>query len=177
MKQKKIINVFYISLFAAMILALLMIYLVRVYIHKQMKKHAIHDHDTHLFNQKYFLAELHTTVARAKRENSPLSMFFLSVDNFGTYDAKQQKYLAQKTAHILSTVTRDSDTVCRYDDDHFAVLMPLADQEHAIHLEERMREAVKGYDFHLTPEPQFSFKTTQLNDNETEEDFIERSRK
>ena len=48
LKQKKLINLFYASLAVATLLALLIIYLVRVYIHQQMKKHAIHDHDTHL---------------------------------------------------------------------------------------------------------------------------------
>ena len=176
MKQKEIINIFYVSLLLAMIFTLLLIYLVRVYIHRQMKKHAIHDHDTHLFNKKYFLAQLHTAVARAKRENNPLSMFFLSVNNFGTYNAQQQKHLIRKTAHILNMITRDSDTVCRYNENHFAVLMPLTDNKHALHLEERMKKALHDYDFHLTPEPELSFKTTQLNDNETEEDFILRSK-
>ncbi len=176
LKQNKMINTFYLSLILAMILLLLVIYFVRVYIRQQIKKHAIHDLETHLFNRKYFLAQLHTAVERAKRENSPLSMFFLSVDNFGTYDAKQQKHLVQKVGHILGIVTRESDTVCRYDDNHFAVLMALTDKENALHLETRMREALSKHDFQITPEPQFGFKTTQLNDNETKEDFMERSR-
>jgi diguanylate cyclase (GGDEF)-like protein len=178
LKQKKIINVFYISLLIAMMLALLTIYLVRVYIHKQLKKHAIHDHDTHLFNQKYFLAELHTTVERAKRENNPLSMLFVSIDNFSTgqYDDKQQKHLAQKIAHILSIITRDSDLVCRFDNNHFTILMALTAKGEALHLEKRIKDALEAYDFHTMPKPEFSFNTTQFENSETEESFIARSK-
>ena len=177
LKQKEIINIFYISLLVAMILALLMIYLVRVYIHRQMKKHAIHDHDTHLFNRKYFLAELCTTVERAKRGNVSLSIFFLSISNFTSagYDTKQQKHLVQKVGHILGAITRNSDIACRFDDNHFAILMALTDKEAAYHLETRIKEALDWYDFHLIPKPQFSFKTTEFDQNETEEEFIARS--
>ncbi|AKF24223.1 hypothetical protein YH65_01535 [Sulfurovum lithotrophicum] len=178
LKQKEIINVFYISLLLAMIFTLLLIYFVRVYIHRQMKKHAIHDHDTDLFNQKFFLAELQTAVARAKRENSPLSIFFLSVTNLkgGIYDAKQQKHLAQKIAHVISMSTRDSDTVCRYDEEHFAILMPMADREAALHLETRLKTALSHYEFHVDPQPEFDFITTQFDNSETEESFITRSK-
>jgi diguanylate cyclase (GGDEF)-like protein len=143
-----------------------------------MKKHAIHDHDTHLFNQKYFLARLHTAIERAKREKSPLSMFFLSVDNFTdqAYDAKQKKHLIQQTGHILSLVTRESDTVCRYDDNHFAVLISLTDKNNALNLEKRMKHALEEHDFRIIHEPQFSFKTTEFDSAETQDEFIARSK-
>ena len=177
MKQKEIINIFYISLLAAMALSLLMIYFVRAYIQQQIKKHAIYDLETNLFNRKYFLAALHTKVAKAQRENSPLSLFFFSLHHLDTYNAKQQKHLIQKAGHILATVTRGSDTVCRYDENHFAVLMPQTNEENALNLEIRLKKALESYDFQLAPEPKFSLKTTQLDDNETEEDFIARSKK
>jgi len=178
LKQQKIINIFYISLLAAMILTLLMIYLTRVYIHTQIKKHAIYDPEIHLFNQKYFLAQLHTAIERAKREKSPLSICFLSIDNMinGQYDKKQQKHLIQQVAHILAIVTRESDTVCRYNDDHFAVLMSLTDKEDALNLEKRIRKALEAHSFHLTPAPQFNFKTTEFNPDETKEAFLIRSK-
>jgi diguanylate cyclase (GGDEF)-like protein len=155
----------------------MLIYFIRAYIQYQQKKNSIHDHDTHLFNQKYFLARLHTAIERAKREKSPLSMFFLSVDNFTdqAYNTKQKKHLSQQTAHILGLVTRESDTVCRYDDNHFAVLMSLTDKNDALNLEERMKCALEAYNFKVTPEPQFTFKTTEFDPSETKGEFIARS--
>ena len=178
LKQNKIKNIFYISIVGTLILLLMLIYFIRAYIQYQQKKNSIHDHDTHLFNQKYFLAQLHTAIERAKREKSPLSIFFLSVDNFTdqTYDAKQKKHLIQQTGHILSLVTRESDTVCRYDDNHFAVLMSLTDKNSALNLEKRMKHALEEHDFRIIHEPQFSFKTTEFDSGETQDEFIARSK-
>ncbi len=179
LKQNKIINIFYLSLTLAMIFALLMIYLVRVYIHRQMKKHAIHDHETKLFNKKYFLAELHSTCARSKRHENPLSLLFVSLDNFTkeTYDKKTRKDLLLELGKFFTSVTRASDILCRYDENHFAVLLPLTAKENALVLEDHLKEALKKHDFRVTPEVEFSFATTQFDTDETEESFITRSKK
>jgi len=178
LKQKKIINIFYISLALAMIFALLMIYLVRVYIHRQMKKHAIYDHETKLFNKKYFLTELHSTFSRAKRHESPLSLIFVSLNGFTdkTYDKKTKRNLMQELGEVFTFVTRDSDISCRYDENHFAILVPLSDREHALLLEDRLEKALEDHNFEVTPEMKFSFVTTEANADETEEAFISRTK-
>ena len=177
LKQKKIINIFYISLALAMIFALLMIYLVRVYIHKQMRKHSIHDHETHLFNQKYFLSELHSTFSGSIRHENPLSLLFVSLNGFTekTYDKKTKNNLMKELGEVFTSVTRNSDISCRYDENHFAVLLPITNREHALILEDRLREALENHDFKVTPEMKFSFVTTEANSEETEEVFISRT--
>jgi len=179
LKQNKMINLFYFALAIAMILALLMIYLVRIYIYRQMKKHAIHDHETKLFNKKYFLAELHSTCARSKRHENPLSLLFVSLDDFTkkTYAKKTRKDLLLKLGELFTFVTRDGDILCRYDENHFAVLLPLTARENALVLEDRLKEALGKHDFRVTPEVEFSFATTQFDTDETEESFITRSKK
>jgi len=179
LKQNKIINIFYLSLTFAMIFALLMIYLVRTYIHIQMKKHTIHDHETKLFNKKYFLAELHSTCARSKRHENPLSLLFVSLGDFTkeTYDKKTRKALLLELGELFTFVTREGDILCRYDENHFAVLLPLTTRENALVLEDRLKENMKKHDFRVTPEVEFSFITTQLDTDETEESFITRTKK
>lgn len=179
LKQKKIINIFYMSLAVGMILTLLTIYLVRTYIHIQMKKHAIHDHETHLFNKKYFLSELHSTFSRSIRHKNPLSLLFVSLNDFTekTYDKKTKINIMKQLGEIFTTVTRISDIPCRYDENHFAVLLPLTDKEHALILEDRLREALEEHDFKVSPEIDFSFATTQADPEESEETFIGRTQK
>jgi diguanylate cyclase (GGDEF)-like protein len=179
LKQNEIKNMFYISIIGTLMLMLLLIYFIRAYIQHQLKKHAIYDSDTHLFNRKYFLAKLHTAIERAKREKRPLSILFLSVENLadGVYSEKEKRYLAQKIGHILSTVTRESDTVCRYDTVHFAILMTQTDKIQVQPLEIRIREALKSHQFQLAPEPHFGCKISEFDveGEETEEAFIKRS--
>jgi len=179
LKQKKIINVFYLSLSLAMILALLMIYLVRAYIHQQMKKHAIYDHDTKLFNKKYFCAELKTSCARAVRNNAPLSLLTISIDDFGEeskqYGQKLQAYILKTFGGLITSVIRESDIACRYDGNHFSILLPDTSEDNALVLEKRVRETLDKHDFGVIPELKFKFATAHLNYKESSEAFRART--
>ncbi len=179
LKQKKIINVFYLSLALAMILALLMIYLVRAYIHQQMKKHAIYDHETKLFNKKYFCAELKTSCARAVRNNAPLSLLTISIDDFGKeskqYSQKMQAYILKIFGGLITSVVRESDVACRYDENHVSILLPDTSEENALVLEKRIRETLDKHDFSVIPELKFKFATAHLNYKESAEAFRART--
>ncbi len=179
LKQKKIINVFYLSLALAMIVALLMIYLVRTYIHQQMKKHAIYDHETKLFNKTYFCAELKTSCARAARNNSPLSLLSISIDDFGKeskhYSQKMQAYILKSFGGLITSVVRESDVACRYDENHFSILLPDTSEENALILEKRVRETLEKHDFGVIPELNFKFATAHLNYKESAETFQSRA--
>jgi len=177
LKQKKIKNMFYINIIGTLIFMLLLIYFVRSYIHHQLKKHAIHDYDTQLFNKKYFLAELHTTTERAKRYDKPLSLCFISLDNLagGNYNKKTKQEIIKKFAEILSSVARNSDIVSRYEEDQFAILMALTERNNALRFEERLKEALKSYPIDTTPKIKISFSTIQFDNNETDTSFIKRA--
>jgi len=178
LKQNKMINLFYFALAVAMLFTLLIIYAVRLYIHKQMKKHAIHDHDTKLFNKKYFCAELKTSSARAERNNSPLSLLSISIDNFEKeskkYDIKTREHILNMLGGLIISLTRTSDVACRYDEDRFSILLPDTSEENALILEERIREAFEAHDFGISPELTFKFATTHLHDKESADAFIAR---
>ncbi len=179
LKQNKMINLFYFALAVAMLLTLLIIYMVRLYIHKQMKKHAIHDHETKLFNKKYFCAELKTSCARAVRNQSPLSMLSISIDDFGKesthYNQKMQAYILRIFGGLITSLTRESDVACRYDDNHFSILLPDTSEENALMLEKRLREALEKHDFGVVPELNFKFATAHLNYKESAEAFRTRT--
>ncbi len=178
LKQNKMINLFYFALAVAMLLTLLIIYLVRLYIHQQMKKHAIHDHETKLFNKQYFSAELKTSCARAVRNNAPLSLLSISIDDFGKeskhYSQKMQAYLLKSFGGLITSLIRESDVACRYDDNHFSILLPDTSEENALILEKRVRETLERHDFGAIPELKFKFATSHLHYKETPDAFIGR---
>ncbi len=177
--QTSLSNIIYITSALSVLFALYSIYFVRLYIEKQMKKHSIHDHETHLFNQKYFLSELHSTFSGSIRHENPLSLLFVSLNGFTekTYDKKTKNNLMKELGELFTSVTRNSDISCRYDENHFAVLLPLTDRVHALILENRLKEALENYDFKVSPEMKFSFVTTEANAEDTEEAFIARTLK
>jgi len=177
LKQNKMINLFYFALAVAMILTLLIIYMVRLYIHQQMKKHAIYDHETNLFNKKYFLSELKTSCARSARHNYPLSMLSILIDNFGTgsYDKKTKEHILKVLGGMVTSLTRTSDVACRYDEDQFSILLTDTEEENALFLEGRIREALEKHDFDVSPALNFKFSTIHFDTNETSETFVSRT--
>jgi len=175
LKQNKIENFFYINMIIAIIFLLLMIYLVRVYIHLQMKKHAIHDHETQLFNKKYCLAELKTSCARAKRYGYPLSTVSVSITNMDTYDQKTKKIMLHTFGELMRSATRISDVACRYDENHFMILLPDPEENSADQCQERIGKIFEAYNFNIAPKPEFKFSTTHYRTDENEESFMART--
>jgi len=177
-KEKKLINMFYWNLAGAMFLSFLMIYLVRTYIQMQMKKHAIYDHETKLFNKKYFLAALRSVFSTARRHENPLSISFVSLNDFAndTYSKHTKEKLLIQIGKLFNSILRESDISSRYDENLFAILLPLTDKSQAFIMENRLKEILEKHDFKVAPKVNFSFATTQLEINETEEEFISRTK-
>ena len=175
LKQNKIENIFYINMITAIIFLLLMIYFVRIYIHLQMKKHAIHDHVTKLYNKKYCLAELKTSCARSQRYNYPLSMVSITIENMEAYDKKAKQSMLDTFGTLMRSATRVSDVACRYDENHFIILLPDPEENSAELCQERIGKIFQEYNFNTTPKPEFKFSTTCYNTEESEEKFMERA--
>jgi len=178
LKQNKLINMFYWNLAIAMLLSLLLIYMVRTYIHIQMKKHAIYDLETKLFNKKFLLSELRGICPRSVRHKFPLSVLSFSIINFDEMDSGYNKKTRQRVfnifGEIILSVTRVSDIACRYDESHFYIILPFTEEKNALILEGRVREILETHDFETIPEPKFKFATLQFNGVETTEAFITR---
>ena len=179
LKQKKIINIFYISLALGMILTLLTIYLVRTYIHIQMKKHAIHDHETTLFNKKYLLAELKAMCARAVRHEYPLSLLQIEIEGFEgdstRYDKKTKLQTLKAFGTLMHSVVRDGDLPSRYDENHFLILLPHANKENALLFEDRVRQALMQDECIISEKIKLNFTITEFDKEESSEAFIGRS--
>ena len=175
--QTPLSSLIYVTSALSVLFALYSIYFVRLYIQKQMKKHSMHDHETHLFNKKYFLAELHSTFDRSIRHENPLSLISVTLNGFSdkTYNKKTKSKLLRELGEIFTSVTRNSDITSRYDTDHIAVLLPLTDKAHAQILEGRLQEALSNHNFDVTPQMNFDFVTTEANAEETAEAFTTRT--
>ena len=179
LKQSKMINMFYFSLAVAMIFILLLIYIIRTYIHIQMEKHAIHDHESLLFNKKYFLAELKTTCSWSARHDYPLSMLCISIDQFEKENKTYTNRIKRNTLKILGilihALVRDGDIPCRYDENHLFILLPFTEKENALFLEERIGAALEKDNWIRSKNIVCQFKTTEFDKSESEEAFILRA--
>ena len=106
-------------------------------------------------------------------------MLSISIDDFGEeskhYSQKIQAYILKTFGGLITSLTRESDVACRYDENHFFILLPDTSEENALVLEKRIREALEKHDFGVVPELNFKFATAHLNYKEEAETFLSRT--
>jgi diguanylate cyclase (GGDEF)-like protein len=108
-----------------------------------LEKLATHDGLTGLANRRYFDEAMRTEWARAMRENQPLSLLMVDVDNFKAYNDAHGHLggdaCLQRIATAVSSEMRANDVVARYGGEEFAVILPNQALKGAAIVAERIR--------------------------------------
>jgi len=112
-----------------------------------LKKMALMDALTGLFNSQYLWIRINEEFASAKRYKTPLSLivfdidFFKNVnDNFGHLAGDK---VLQLLAHVLQTQIRKGDIAARVGGEEFAILLPHTSKTEAAGIAERTRHLIK----------------------------------
>src|SRR5512138_495908 len=96
----------------------------------KLQEQAIRDPLTNVYNRRYMAEFLDQEIARAERENYPVSIAIMDMDHFkqfnDNYGHKCGDVVLQAFANFLVEHTRKSDVVCRYGGEEFVILMPNA---------------------------------------------------
>jgi diguanylate cyclase (GGDEF)-like protein len=99
---------------------------------------------TGLLNHPTFAEHLAAAVAR----HEPFSLVMLDLDTFksvnDTFGHQAGDRLLREIALAIVAAGRESDLVFRYGGDEFALILPGADSEAAVHVAERVRVAVEA---------------------------------
>jgi diguanylate cyclase (GGDEF)-like protein len=108
---------------------------------------ARHDPVTELANRREFERRLSEHVG--SRRHEPVSVLWIDLDRFGAVLKRSGhevcNHFLKSLGQMLLTKVRASDPVARMEDDHFAVLLPDCDQQHAEIVAEKIRAAVFIY--------------------------------
>lgn len=128
----------------------------RKQMHERLQHMAQYDQLTHLPNRQLFLDRLKTALARARRDQTLLSLLFIDLDRFkhvnDTLGHAMGDLLLQRVAQRLLECVRASDTVARLGGDEFVVLLEGGHaREHATTAAEKILAAF-GKDFDLEGE-------------------------
>jgi diguanylate cyclase (GGDEF)-like protein len=103
---------------------------------------------TGLYNRRYFDAQLHREILRARAEGRPLSLVLLDIDRFHdvntTHGWPTGDRVLQSFATVLQSTVRATDWVARYGGEEFVIVMPDTTMESARPVAERVRQAFAG---------------------------------
>lgn len=123
-------------------------------LHEEIKKLAITDGLTGLYNYRYFCENLRREIAICKRLNLSLSFLMIDIDYFknvnDTYGHLEGDNILQKLGMFLRFQLRVSDMVARYGGEEFIIIAPGICKEKAFLMGERIRKEVEERLF--TPE-------------------------
>jgi len=97
-------------------------------LHASLRKQALRDPLTNLYNRRYMDEALKREIARAKRENYPITVVLIDLDFLKKFNdagghATGDRAL-RSLAGLLSRSSRLEDIVCRFGGDEFIVILP-----------------------------------------------------
>lgn len=109
------------------------------------------DELTKLYNRRYFKEALEREIARAKRYKTDLVLCMMDLDLFkqinDQYGHPAGDMVLSKIGRMLKEYIRQSDLICRYGGEEFAIILPNTQAEDARTVCERFREIVAGHQF------------------------------
>jgi diguanylate cyclase (GGDEF)-like protein/PAS domain S-box-containing protein len=110
----------------------------------ELREQALHDPLTGLFNRRYLSEAMEREIARARRENEPLSVIVSDIDFFkminDTYGHQVGDRFLTEIARLMKQFTRGSDTVCRYGGEEFLLVLPRTTAASAAKRAEELRK-------------------------------------
>lgn len=119
--------------------------------HAKVKKLAITDGLTGVFNHRRFQERLLEEFYRVSRHPEPFSLLLIDIDFFkkinDTYGHPAGDAVIKMIAKVLLKLVRKLDIVARYGGEEFVILLLKSDSRQALQMAERIRKAVEGSPF------------------------------
>jgi diguanylate cyclase (GGDEF)-like protein len=116
----------------------------------RLRRAALHDGLTGLFNRRFLRESLPQLQASAVRRRSPLCVVMIDLDHFKRVNDVHGHLIGDRTLAAVGRTLREhsrrSDLVARYGGEEFAVLCPDTDCETGVQVAERLRVAIEQLD-------------------------------
>jgi len=144
---------------------------------RQLKKFAITDGLTGLYNRSHFNARIASEAARADRQKRPLSLILFDLDGFKEFNDRHghlggDSVLRRVGRIVLRSLRRHVDTAYRYGGDEFVVVLPEAAMDRAMVIATRLRELI---DQGVGPAVAASLGVADFRQGERVGDFVKRA--
>jgi len=117
----------------------------------KLRKLAVTDGLTGLFNYRAFRRQLHLEISRSKRFDLPVSLLMMDIDHFKNYNDRfghpNGDRVLKRFARILRENVREVDCLARYGGEEFALILPGTDKKSAKTAAEKLRRLVERSPF------------------------------
>lgn len=117
-------------------------------LNQSLKKLAIKDPLTNLYNRRYFEERYHQEFSRSKRNSEPFSVMVLDIDHFkkinDTYGHPVGDMVLKEVSKRISSNVREMDVICRYGGEEFIITLPNCKINDAFDIGERIRKAISS---------------------------------
>jgi diguanylate cyclase (GGDEF)-like protein len=155
----------------------------RIEMMEKLKKLAITDGLTRLYNSRHFYNQMELEADRSNRYNHPLAMLLLDIDLFkeynDTYGHLEGDKVLQSIGKTITSCLRKMDTAYRYGGEEFTILLPETTAEEARTVAERIRAGIEREEFTPTPHKgttvTISIGVTEYFKNEDLSEFVQRA--
>ena len=121
--------------------------------HERLKKVALTDPLTGVFNRGFFDRRIKDEVSRSHRYGQPLTCLFFDLDHFKNINDRWGHQVGDRilrdVADIINSHLRRSDIFARYGGEEFVVLLPHTGSSAGRDIAERIRKNIAGHDFEL----------------------------
>lgn len=150
-----------------------------VYINSILKKQAMTDTLTELYNRQYFNDRLRQELEGCKRYMNNVSLIMFDIDRFkrinDTFGHLTGDSVIKEVSRLILANVRASDIFARWGGEEFVILAIQIGKESAIILAEKLRSLLETHNFSITHQVTCSFGVTQYKESESSGDFINRA--
>jgi len=146
---------------------------------REMARRADTDALTGVLNRMGFNEAMSRELSRARRYQQALSVAILDIDHFkkvnDEFGHPVGDQVLVRTANLLSSCVRESDTVARWGGEEFAVIAPATTEQGAASLAEKLRSIMAAT--HLGPKEAVtaSFGVAELGPDDTVDTLLQRA--
>jgi diguanylate cyclase (GGDEF)-like protein len=146
--------------------------------HDMMEYVALHDQLTGIYNRHGMYPIVENKFKEIKRYKEHLSGIFFDIDFFkkinDTYGHELGDYVLVTIVKIVKESIRESDIFVRWGGEEFIIFLPETSEDEAVEVAEKLRQKIESYNFRDMQKVTCSFGVSEVQKDETLEEFINR---
>lgn len=145
----------------------------------ELRRLAVTDHLTGVWNRAYFEEAVAAQIARAERYGVPVSLLLLDIDHFKAINDTHGHLVGDRIlielTRLIGCHLREVDVLARWGGEEFAILMPHCGAGEALHAAEKLRVLVADQAFHEVGAVTVSIGVAELQPRESDNAWIKRA--